>query len=164
MSAASSAAASSALPLIAGLVEVGGLPDYVASKHSVAGLAKATCAEYGAQGIRSNCIAPGYIDTPVSLDSDTITPELVFKRVRVLSRGFLRLTPPASTNTLTPTDDPDGQDIGGPRTPPSVPMQRAGRPEEIAGVAVFLCSEGASLAAEGGRQRNMDERSKQRRQ
>lgn len=32
----------------------------------------------------------------------------------------------------------------GPMPPPPIPMKRAGRPEEIADVVVFLSSEGAS--------------------
>ncbi|BEI83136.1 hypothetical protein CcaverHIS002_0310040 [Cutaneotrichosporon cavernicola] len=91
---------------IAGLVGVGGLPGYVASKHAVVGMAKAAASEYSAAGIRINNIAPGYIDTPMTQTAQV--------------ESDLAHMPP-------------------------VPMQRAGRPEEIADVAVFLCSEGASF-------------------
>ncbi|GMK53555.1 hypothetical protein CspeluHIS016_0101410 [Cutaneotrichosporon spelunceum] len=91
---------------IAGLVGVGGLPGYVASKHAVVGLAKAAAAEYSGAGIRINNIAPGYIDTPMTQMAEV---------------------------------DADLAHL------PPVPIQRPGRPEEIADVAVFLCSEGASF-------------------
>jgi len=45
-----------------------GLPKnapYVAAKHAVVGLTKAAAHELADRGIRSNCIAPGPIDTPM---------------------------------------------------------------------------------------------------
>lgn len=50
-------------------------PAYVASKHGVVGLTKAAALEYSNKGIRINSIGPGYIKTPLvmdSLDKDTL--------------------------------------------------------------------------------------------
>jgi NAD(P)-dependent dehydrogenase (short-subunit alcohol dehydrogenase family) len=49
----------------AGLVGFAGLPAYVASKHGVVGLTRASALEYAAQGIRINCICPGSTRTPM---------------------------------------------------------------------------------------------------
>ena len=50
-----------------------GVPAYVASKHAVIGLSKATALEFARQGIRVNCISPAWVPTegnaPVLEDS-----------------------------------------------------------------------------------------------
>jgi len=40
-----------------------GVPAYVASKHAVVGLTKATAMEFAAKGIRVNCISPAWVPT-----------------------------------------------------------------------------------------------------
>jgi NAD(P)-dependent dehydrogenase (short-subunit alcohol dehydrogenase family) len=50
---------------VLGLVGVGaGLAPYVAAKHGVVGLGRATALEYATSGIRINTIAPAGVDTP----------------------------------------------------------------------------------------------------
>ena len=44
-------------------------PAYVAAKHGVVGLTKASALEYANQGIRINAIGPGYIVTPLIMNS-----------------------------------------------------------------------------------------------
>lgn len=50
---------------IHGAVAAIGNAAYTAAKHGVVGLTRNAAAEYGPQGLRINCVGPGYIDTPL---------------------------------------------------------------------------------------------------
>ena len=50
---------------ILGLIADANLAPYVAAKHAVAGITKATALTYAADGVRINSLHPGYIDTPL---------------------------------------------------------------------------------------------------
>jgi NAD(P)-dependent dehydrogenase (short-subunit alcohol dehydrogenase family) len=50
---------------IHGMVAAIGNSAYTAAKHGVVGLTRNAAAEYGPQGLRINCVGPGYIETPL---------------------------------------------------------------------------------------------------
>jgi NAD(P)-dependent dehydrogenase (short-subunit alcohol dehydrogenase family) len=50
---------------IHGTVAAIGNGAYTAAKHGVVGLTKNAAAEYGAHGLRINCVGPAYIETPL---------------------------------------------------------------------------------------------------
>jgi len=47
-----------------GVVGLADMAAYTASKHAVVGLTKSAALEFAAQGVRVNCIGPGYVATP----------------------------------------------------------------------------------------------------
>lgn len=51
---------------ICGLEPTAGFAVYCASKYGVIGFSKCIALELGPKGIRTNIIAPGYIDTPTN--------------------------------------------------------------------------------------------------
>jgi len=118
----------------AGLVGMGGLSSYSASKHGVVGLTKSVALEYASQGIRINAIAPGPTKTNIQNSllglpggSSTSLSEWVRAGVKLL-RTVLR-TVLADFDTSAMRD---------------VPMDRIADPEEMAGAVAFLCSSDAS--------------------
>lgn len=101
------------------MMDMGGIVAYIASKHAVVGMTRQFAIAYAQQGVRVNAVAPGYIETPLS--------------VAVWQDPAVR-----------------------PQYEKLHPMNRLGRPEEIATAAVFLSSDAASfitghvLAVDGG--------------
>ena len=118
----------------AGLVGMGGLSSYSASKHGVVGLTKSVALEHANRGIRVNAIAPGPTKTNIQsgLLGDSGGPSRSFlDRVKAavsLVRTAIR-TLRADYDTSAMRD---------------VPMDRIADPEEMAGAVAFLCSNDAS--------------------
>lgn len=54
---------------ILGMAGTPSSPAYVAAKHGVVGLTKAAALEYASQGIRINSVGPGYVKTPLVVNS-----------------------------------------------------------------------------------------------
>jgi len=66
----------------AGLVGNRGNSAYAASKHGVVGLTKTAALEYAQQGIRVNCVCPGWVQTPLAARSLS-DPE---RRAQIIAR------------------------------------------------------------------------------
>ena len=90
------------LSSVVGIAGNAGQCNYAASKAGIIALSTSVAKEMGSRGIRSNCIAPGFIDT----DMTSSLPE-------ELRRQWAA----------------------------SIPPRRAGKPEEVASVALFLASD-----------------------
>ncbi len=129
----------------AGLVGMGGLSSYSASKHGVVGLTKSVALEYAGRGVRVNAIAPGPTKTNIQsgMLGETGESSSILDRIRSavrLIRMMIR-TSRADFDTSAMRD---------------VPMGRIADPEEMAGAVAFLCSTdasyitGATIPVDGG--------------
>ena len=56
---------------VLGVVGIAENAAYVTAKHGLAGLTKVAALEYSAQGVRTNAVGPGFIDTPLLRNSMT---------------------------------------------------------------------------------------------
>ncbi|GAA0657792.1 SDR family NAD(P)-dependent oxidoreductase [Salarchaeum japonicum] len=114
----------------AGLVGMGGLSSYAASKHGVVGLTKSAALEYAEKDIRINAIAPGPTKTNIQ-SSITGTGDSLLAR----AKSALELVRLAVRTLRADFDTSAMRDV---------PMNRIADPEEMAGAVAFLCSDDAS--------------------
>jgi NAD(P)-dependent dehydrogenase (short-subunit alcohol dehydrogenase family) len=111
---------------VGSVVAAGRCSGYDAAKGGVLQLTRAVAVEYCEEGIRANCVLPGYVKTSLVASS-------------------VALHGPMSTDTRQ-----------APASRLRVPMERAADPSEIASVVAFLASDdasfitGAAIAADGG--------------
>ena len=121
--------ASGSAPAIVNMASVGGfkapagLTAYSASKGAIIAFTRTLASELGPEGIRVNCVAPGWVDTPFN------DPIVSHMGGRAAQDAAVRA---------------------------GVPLQRQGRPDEIAEALLFLASEassfvtGTALVIDGG--------------
>ncbi|MGW0499723.1 SDR family NAD(P)-dependent oxidoreductase [Streptomyces sp. NPDC003007] len=99
-----------------GLTGMAAVGAYAASKHAVVGLTRVAALELAGRGIRVNAVCPGAVDTPMSNPARLDPDADPEETARGLDRLYRKL----------------------------VPLGRAGRPEEVARLALFLTSEDSS--------------------
>lgn len=118
------------LSSVAGLRGASGASAYCTSKGAVRLFTKAAAVECGTLGlpIRVNSVHPGIIDTPIWEKSITRMTETMTPETSAM------LTSGTGGNALNPAILGAG----------SAPMGRAGRPEEVAALIVFLASDESS--------------------
>jgi len=56
--------------VLAFITAMGTSASYITAKHAMVGLTKSMASAYGDRGIRTNAVAPGFIDTPMNKDFD----------------------------------------------------------------------------------------------
>lgn len=72
---------------LAGLNAYPGDVGYIASKHGVVGLTKAMAVEWARQGVRVNCLCPGFTETQIIRDMEEIDPNrFASRRDRIPTR------------------------------------------------------------------------------
>lgn len=121
---------------------------YVASKHAVVGLTKSAAKECGGCGVRVNAIAP-YVflpsslpfipSFPQSLNNSLDGPKDQSGEVRADDTSGVIDTP------MVRGLDTEIKDINIERTVSVMPMNRLGKPEEVAEVVCWLLCEGSSF-------------------
>lgn len=117
---------------VAGLNGTGGGAAYIAAKHGVVGLTRQMAVQYGARGIRANCVCPGAIPTALRAHSQAIlgpgVPDMSGRGVAVSDEMVRAL----------------------------VPVGVRGTPEDVANAVGFLASDAAdyvnghALVVDGG--------------
>jgi NAD(P)-dependent dehydrogenase (short-subunit alcohol dehydrogenase family) len=60
---------------VMGLNVTGAMSDYIASKHGMVGLTKATALDYACEGVRVNVVCPGIIDTRMTRQTLMLAPD-----------------------------------------------------------------------------------------
>ena len=100
---------------IAGLAGSPFSPIYSAAKFGVVGLMQSMACRYGPEGIRVNAVCPAPIETPM-LEVFMLRP-----------------------------DTQGDREANRERMKANIPLGRAGKPEEVANAALFLCSDEASF-------------------
>jgi NAD(P)-dependent dehydrogenase (short-subunit alcohol dehydrogenase family) len=73
---------------VMGTIATAGGAAYCAAKHGVIGLTKAAALEYGRLGIRVVSVAPGFIETPMTVGADSVFAAEKLERYQ--KRGALR--------------------------------------------------------------------------
>lgn len=117
-----------------GMVGMSMIDAYVASKWGLRGVTKAAAIELGPRGVRVNSLHPGGVATPMAGVGHTVMTE----------------PPPVGGS------DPDPEVAAADERSAQQPIQRIGRPLEIARLALFLASDessyctGAEFVADGG--------------
>lgn len=91
---------------------------YVACKHALEGLSKATALEGAAHGVTSNCVNPGYVRTPL-VDA--------------------QITAQARSNDIAEAEVVDGVLLAG------TPIKRLVEPAEVASLVGYLASDQAAM-------------------
>jgi len=113
---------------IAGLAAGCGVCGYTTAKHALVGLTRSLSRDYGPQGVRVNCVCPGWVRTPMA---DAEMQPLMQHYGESLDAAYARVTA-------------------------DVPLRRAASADEIANVCRFLISDeaaivtGAVIVADGG--------------
>jgi len=72
---------------IAGLIGIPISAHYTATKHGVVGLTKSAAIEYAADGIRINCVNPGYVATPMTKETMEMRGEEILAKVPMRRMG-----------------------------------------------------------------------------
>jgi NAD(P)-dependent dehydrogenase (short-subunit alcohol dehydrogenase family) len=72
---------------IAGLIGLATSAHYVAAKHGVVGLTKSAAIEYAQDGIRVNCVNPGYVATPMTKETIAERGEEILAKVPMRRMG-----------------------------------------------------------------------------
>lgn len=103
---------------IAGLFAGPGVVGYVTTKHALIGLTRSVARDYGPRGVRINALCPGWVRT-----------EMADEQMQSIKKQHALPSIDAAYEMVTR----------------HVPLRRAARPEEIAGVACFLASSDAVM-------------------